>query len=231
MRLRNSAENVPKPMIPIGGQPILWHLMRYYAHHGLTDFILCLGYRGEAIPRYLLGQSDGWSVEFVDSGIGVSIGERLRAVQPLLEGEKTFCANYADGLTDLPLADQLAHFRSHDRVASFLTVRPNLSYHAVDAEASGLVTGIHGISETTLRVNGGYFIFKQDIFDYLRAGEDLVEQAFPRLIRARQLVTYQYDGFWTAVDTQKDQQRVDQLFAGGKPPWMVWEHRPAAVLA
>jgi glucose-1-phosphate cytidylyltransferase len=114
-------------------------------------------------------------------------------------------------------------------VASFLSVPPNLSYHAVAAEASGLVTGIIGFPQTGLRVNGGYFIFKQDIFEYLRAGEDLVEQSFQRLIRAQQLVTYQYDGFWTAVDTAKDKQRVDQLWAAGKPPWMVWEPGPAAV--
>ncbi len=229
MRLRGSPENVPKPMVPIGCRPIIWHLMKYYAHHGLKDFILCLGYRGEAIRNYLredCEDCEDWSVTFVDSGIEASIGQRLLAVEPLLAGEEVFCANYADGLTDLPFADQMAHFLHHDRVASFLSVRPNLSYHAVASEPGGLVTGFHSIVHTDLRVNGGFFIFKRDIFRYLRAGEDLVEAPFQRLIQSRQLVAYPHDGFWIAVDTAKDKLRVDELYASGTPPWMVWEARP-----
>ena len=173
MRLRTEPDTVPKPMVPIGSRPILWHLMRYYAHHGLKDFILCLGHRGEVIRNYIREHCADWSVTFVDSGVGASIGERLAATEPYLEGEEVFCANYADGLTDL-------------------------------------------------RVNGGFFIFKRDVFRYLRAGEDLVEEPFQRLIQAQQLVAYRYDGFWIAVDTAKDKQRVDELYASGKPPWLVW---------
>lgn len=228
MRLRSSPDNVPKPMVPIGGRPILWHLMKYYAHHGHTDFVLCLGYRGDVIRNYFSELDEEWSVRFVDSGIDASIGQRLRAVAPLLAGEDVFCANYADGLTDLPFNDHLAHFLRHDRVASFLSVRPNLSYHTVASEPGGLVTGFHSIVETRLRVNGGFFIFKRDIFRYLRSGEDLVEEPIQRLIQCRQLVAYEYDGFWLAVDTAKDKQRVDELSARGTPPWMVWEPRPQA---
>lgn len=225
MRLRSAPDNVPKPMIPIGPRPIIWHLMKYYAHHGLRDFILCLGHRGEVIRSQLQDEDGDWSITFVDTGIDASIGQRLRAVEPLLQGEEIFCANYADGLTDLPFADQMAHFLRHDRVAGFLSVRPNLSYHAVAATPDGLVTGFHGIAQTDLRVNGGFFIFKQDIFRYIRDEEDLVEQPFQRLIQSGQLVTYSYDGFWIAVDTAKDKQRVDELYASGKPPWVIWESR------
>ncbi|HEX7023894.1 MAG TPA: sugar phosphate nucleotidyltransferase [Gemmatimonadales bacterium] len=229
MRLRGSPDNVPKPMVPIGGRPILWHLMKYYAHSGITDFVLCLGYGGEVIRDFLHQHEEGWSVAFVDSGIEASIGQRLLAAEPLLAGEEVFCANYADGLTDLPFSDQLAHFLRHDRVAGLLSVRPNLSYHAVSAEPGGVVTGFHGIVDTHLRVNGGFFIFKRDIFRYIRAGEELVEEPFQRLIRDRQLVAYEYDGFWLAVDTAKDKQRVDELYARGAPPWMVWEPRPLVI--
>jgi len=222
MRLRTEPDTVPKPMVPIGSRPIIWHLMRYYAHHGLKDFILCLGHRGEVIRNYIREHCADWTVTFVDSGIGASIGERLAATEPYLEGEEVFCANYADGLTDLPFAEQMADFLRHDRVASFLSVRPNVSYHAVESAPDGLVTGFHSIGETDVRVNGGFFIFKRDIFRYLHAGEDLVEEPFQRLIRAQQLVAYRYDGFWIAVDTAKDKQRVDELYASGKPPWMVW---------
>lgn len=222
MRLRDVPHNVPKPMVPVGGKPILWHLMKYYAHHGHSEFVLCLGHRGEAIREYLGGLAEDWSVTFVDSGVDASIGERLHAAEPLLRGEEVFCANYADGLTDLPLGDQLDHFRRHDVIASLVSVRPNLSYHSVDAGPGGLVHGFRSIVETRVRVNGGFFLFKRDIFRILREGEDLVEAPFQRLIRARQLVAYEYDGFWIAVDTAKDKQRVDELWETGAPPWMVW---------
>ena len=228
MRLRDTPDHVPKPMVPIGGKPILWHLMKYYAHYGLTDFVLCLGYQGEVIRKYFEDHPVEWSLTFVDSGITASIGERLRAAEPALEGEEIFCANYADGLSDLPLPAQLVHFLEHDAIASFVSVRPNLSYHAVAAESDGIVTGFHGVQESPLRVNGGFFLFKKDIFQYLRPGEDLVEEPFRRLIRLRQLVTYEYDGFWIAIDTAKDKLRVDALHEQGSPPWMVWNRPPAA---
>jgi glucose-1-phosphate cytidylyltransferase len=251
MRLRDYADNVPKPMVPIGYRPIIWHLMKYYAHFGHKDFVLCLGYRGDAIKHYFLNYeeaitndfvlSDGgrrrdllssdiedWRITFVDTGLSSNIGQRLAVVRKHVEGEEVFLANYADGLTDLPLNAQLAHFQQHDAVASFLCVKPNLSYHAVAVEQSGLVTGFHDIVDAGVRVNGGFFVFRQEIFDYLHEGEELVLQPFQRLIKARRLVAYSYDGFWLAVDTAKEKQRVDDLFAAGHPPWEVWRTNAGA---
>jgi glucose-1-phosphate cytidylyltransferase len=245
MRLRDHPENVPKPMVTIGYRPILWHLMRYYAHFGHKEFILCLGHRGDVIKHYFLNYeecvtndfvlSEGgrrrellssdiedWRITFVDTGLNASIGERLRAVERHLAGEEIFLANYADGLTDLPLPEQIEHFRKLDKVGSFLCVKPNLSYHAVTTDADGLVTAFRDIVESGIRVNGGFFVFKRDIFRFLREGEELVLEPFERLIRERQLLAYRYDGFWLAVDTAKDKQRVDDLFAAGNPPWEVW---------
>ena len=250
MRLRDYAENVPKPMVPIGYRPIIWHLMKYYAHFGHRDFILCLGYRGDTIKHYFLNYeeaitndfvlSDGgrrrdllssdiedWRITFVDTGLNSNIGQRLAAVRKHVAGEEVFLVNYADGLTDLPLEGQLAHFRQHDAVASFLCVKPNLSYHAVAAEGNGLVTGFHDIADAGVRVNGGFFVFRQAIFDYIREGEELVLQPFQRLIKDRRLLAYNYDGFWLAVDTAKEKQRIDELFAAGNPPWEVWRTRGA----
>lgn len=223
MRLRDYTDNVPKPMVPIGSRPIMWHLMKWYAHHGQRDFILCLGYRGDVIRSYFHDAMEDWSITFAETGPGASIGQRLRAVEPLLAGEEIFLANYADGLTDLPLAAQMAHFRHHDAVASMLSVQPNLSYHAVTTREDGLVTGLNGLGHSDLRINGGFFILKQDVFRYLRDGEDLVERPFRRLIAEHRLVAYQYDGFWLAVDTAKDKERVDALHASGRAPWMIWE--------
>ncbi len=245
MRLREHPENVPKPMISIGYRPIIWHLMKYYAHFGHKDFILCLGYRGDAIKHYFLNYEEcvsndfvlskggkkrellnsdigDWRITFVDTGQDTNIGQRLMAVRQHVAGERTFLANYSDGLTDLPLPDQLAHFQAHDKIASFLSVRPNLSYHFVDSRADGTVTRLRDIGQAGLRINGGFFAFKSEIFEYVENGEDLVEEPFQRLLAEGELMAYRYDGFWLAVDTAKDKQRIDELYASGRPPWQLW---------
>jgi glucose-1-phosphate cytidylyltransferase len=245
MRLRDHDENVPKPMVPIGYRPILWHLMKYYAHFGHKDFILCLGYRGDVIRHFFLNYeecmsndfvlSEGgrtrklitsdiedWRITFADTGPNASIGQRLLAVRSYLEGEDVFFANYADGLTDLPLPEQLAHFRRHDKIASFLAVRPNMSYHFVASDDDGRVTAFRDLAQSGLRVNGGFFILKSAIFDYMREGEELVLEPFQRLLADGQLLAYQYDGFWMPMDTAKDKRRFDDLHAAGLPPWEIW---------
>jgi glucose-1-phosphate cytidylyltransferase len=247
MRLRDHPENVPKPMVSIGYRPIIWHLMKYYAHFGHKDFILCLGHRGDAIKHYFLNYEEcvsndfvlteggkkrellnsdisDWRITFVDTGQDTNIGQRLKAVEKHLAGERVFLANYSDGLTDLPLPEQLAHFEAHDGIASFLSVPPNLSYHFVESRPDGMVTRLRDISQAGLRVNGGFFVFKSEIFDYIRNGEDLVEEPFGRLLAEGQLLAYQYDGFWLAVDTAKDKQRIDDLYAAGHPPWQLWQN-------
>jgi glucose-1-phosphate cytidylyltransferase len=245
MRLRDYAENVPKPMVPIGYRPILWHIMKYYAHYGHKDFILCLGYRGDLIKQYFLNYEEGlsndfvlseggkrrellhsdisdWRITFVETGLNANIGERLLAIRKYLGDDEVFLANYADGLTDLPLPDQLEHFHMHDKVASFLAVRPNLSYHFIETDQQGVVTNFQDIAQSGLQVNGGYFIFKSEIFNYMKPGEELVAEPFHRLIAADQLAAYRYHDFWLAMDTAKDKKRLDELYESGNPPWYVW---------
>jgi glucose-1-phosphate cytidylyltransferase len=248
MRIRDN-ENIPKPMITIGYRPIVWHLMKYYAHFGFKDFILCLGYRADYIKNYFLTYNEcasndftlseggrrvdllksdisDWRITFVDTGLHSNIGMRLKAVERHLAGEEYFLANYADGLTDLNLNDQLSHFFSTRTVASFLSVKPNLSLHAVNTNASGQVTGIEDIAQTRLRVNGGYFAFRSDIFDYIGDGEELVVQPFRRLIEKQQLVAVEHDGFWQAMDTFKDREGLERLCATGSAPWELWKTSP-----
>lgn len=252
LRLRDAPDNVPKPMMPIGYRPILWHLMRYYAYFGHKDFILCLGYRADSIKSYFLDYNEcisndfvlsnggrdvellnrdihDWRITFVDTGVHANIGQRLRAVRDYLADEEMFLANYSDGLTDLPLPAQLEHFRAHGAVASFVAVRPNLSYHFVSQADGGRVVDIRDVSQADLRINGGFFAFRSEIFDYLCEGEDLVAEPFRRLLRRERLVAYRYDGFWMSMDTFKDKQRFDELYATGRGPWEVWlrERRPA----
>ncbi len=250
-RLREHSDTIPKPLVPVGFRPLIWHLMRYYAHYGHKDFILCLGYRGELIREYFLNYNealsndftlseggrrvellthdlDDWRITFVDTGLHSNIGQRLLRVRQHVEGEEMFLANYADGLSDLTLDRYIEDFRSRGVIASMLAVRSAQSFHAVHAQADGLVTHVGALPEQQLWINGGYFVLRPSIFEYLREGEELVEQPFQRLIERRQLVAQRWGGFWQCMDTFKDKINFDRLEAKGQCPWMVWGRHPAS---
>ncbi len=245
-RLKEYSETIPKPMVNIGYRPILWHLMKYYAHHGHKDFILCLGYRGDVVKNYFLNYDeclsndfvlsnggrdvrlyssdiDDWTISFVDTGLNANIGQRLMAVQRDLEGEEVFMANYSDGLTDLPLPDYLDHFYHSNKIASFLCVRPPQSFHVVSVKEDSSVANIEPMNKSDLWINGGFFVFRQAIFDYIRNGEELVVEPFRRLIAENQLAAYRYRGFWAAMDTFKEKMILDDMYARGDTPWAKWE--------
>jgi len=246
LRLREHSESIPKPMTTIGPRPILWHVMRYYAHFGHRDFILCLGYRAEAIKDYFLKYSeaisndfilsaggrslellstdiDDWRISFVDTGLNANIGQRLRAVRRYVEDEEIFLANYGDTLTDAPLDELVEQFRATDRIASFLSVKPqSYSFHLVRHGLDGLVAGIEDVRTADVWINGGYFIFRREIFEYLEPGDDLVEAPFRRLIEAGRLMATRYEGYWAPMDTLKDVQNLATQWDSGEPPWAVW---------
>jgi len=247
MRLREYADNVPKPMVPIGYRPVLWHVMKYYAHFGHKDFILCLGYRADAIKQYFLhydecvsndfslskGGKDlqlfnsdihDWNITFAETGMHSNIGQRLRAVEKYLAGEEMFLANYADGLTDLELPKLIEFSKEHGKIATFVSAKPNLTYHVVSADSNGLVTNIKAIRDSELRINSGYFVLKQDIFRHMRDGEELVLEPFRRLIQQKQLMAYEHNGFYASMDTFKDKQQLDDLYARGDAPCVVWKN-------
>jgi glucose-1-phosphate cytidylyltransferase len=249
MRIRDVGEGMPKPMVTIGYRPILWHIMKYYAHHGHKDFVLCLGYRGNVIKDYFLNYneclsnnfvlSDGgrklnllgsdiqdWKITFVDTGQHSNIGQRLKAVEPFVRDEPVFLANYSDGLSDLPLPEQVAHFQNQNALASFVSVKPAISYHLVSSEPSGVVNSLEDIGNSPIRINGGYFILSNKIFDHINEGEELVHQPFHRLIQQRKLLAYQYDGFWQSMDTFKDRTQLEEIYATGRAPWEIWKSSP-----
>ncbi len=251
MRLKEYSEQVPKPLATIGYRPLLWHVMKYYAHFGHKEFIICLGFGADAIKSYFLNYSEclsndfvfseggrqlrllssdihDWNITFVDTGIHANIGQRLKAVEQHLEGDDVFLANYSDGLTDLPLPEQIEHFRAHGPLASFLCVRPNLSLHFVSLAADGAVASIQDVATANLRVNGGYFIFHRDIMKYIRPGEDLLQEPFQRLLLEKQLLAYCYDGFWACLDTFKDKLLLDDLYAKDRAPWELWKRQANA---
>lgn len=253
MRLREYAENVPKPMVTIGSRPLLWYLMKYYSYYGHHDFILCLGYRADVIKNYFLNYNEAiandfvwsargtrlevlrsdvedWRITFVDTGMSTSIGQRLKAVEEHLEGEEVFLANYTDNLTDLPLPRLLEFSQKRDKTAAFLCVRPRQTFHVVSLNGDGTVRRFLDAGHSNVWTNGGFFVFKRRIFDYIRPGEDLVAEPFQRLIQEKELLAYRYDGFWACMDTFKEKQQLEDLYAQGSAPWRVWEtHEARAV--
>ena len=248
MRMRTGPESLPKPMMPIGSRPVLWHVMRYYAHFGHNEFILCLGYGSHAVKDYFLdyretGSNDfvlskggehvemlgtdisNWTVTFIDTGIDTAIGERLRRVRDYLDGDEVFLANYGDVLTDAPMNDLVDEFERTDAVGSLLAVKPQDSFHVVDL-AGEQVTGLTAVADLDMRINGGYFILRQGIFDYLEEGDDLVMNGFTRAAADGRMRAVLYDGFWAPMDTLKERTALEEQYRSGVSPWALWRRRP-----
>ncbi len=249
-RLREHSETIPKPLVNIGIRPIIWHLMRYYAHFGHKDFILCLGYRGDMIREYFLNYNEclsndfvmsaggksiepiardieDWRITFVDTGIHSNLGQRLLRVRHFLDKEEMFLANYSDGLSNLPLDQYVDEFRRRAAIASVVAVRPAQSLHAIRVNDDGVVKAIESVGDSEYWINGGFFCLRREIFDHLREGEELVEAPFQRLIAAQKLWSYRHHGFWGAMDTFKDKITFDRMEASGNCPWMIWKNPQA----
>jgi glucose-1-phosphate cytidylyltransferase len=245
MRLRDYSDNIPKPLVEVGPRPILWHLMKYYAHFGHNDFIICLGYAGEKIKEFFLqynecqmndfvysegGRSielfrtdiEDWRITFVDTGLTSNVGERLRQVESHVGDDEMFLANYSDGLSDLDLDAYVEGFRRSGKTASVLTVPAPHTFHNVSTDEAGQVDGIKHIRQSSVRVNAGFFVFRRNIFEYLRPNEELVEEPFGRLIADSELMATHHDGYWQPMDTFKDKTILDNEVAAGRPPWQVW---------
>jgi glucose-1-phosphate cytidylyltransferase len=241
-RIREYSESIPKPMIPVGHYPILWHIMSYYSHYGHHDFILCLGYQANIIKRYFLdlrpesysdcvisgngkhveilgNERPAWRVTLADTGLHRNIGQRLLAVRHLVQNEEIFLANYSDALTDALLPDVLEDFKKSGKVACFLAIRPSFNFHTTEFDEAGTVTRFCSSKELDMWVNGGYFIFRNEIYDYIREGEELVLEPFSRLIKDGQLSAYRHQGFWRAMDTLNDKRILEEMVERGEMPW------------
>ena len=247
MRMRDGASTAPKPMAMVGERPLLWHVMRYYAHYGHTDFVLCLGYGASAVKDFFLNYDEtrsndfviengardvklfstdisDWRITLVDTGLHSAIGERLRRVRRFVADEEMFMANYADVLTTAPLPDIVERFQASDAIASLLAVPPQSSHHVVDIGDDGLITQVTPMQDLRQWENGGYFVLRPEIFDHLHEGEDLVEDALMRrLVPQRRVLAYPYKGYWSPADTVKERARLEEMYQRGNCPWMIWD--------
>jgi len=247
MRMRDGVTNAPKPMAMVGDRPLLWHVMRYYAHFGHTDFVLCLGYGASYVKDFFLNYDETrsndfvlangakdvelfstdiseWRITFVDTGLNSAIGERLRRVKRFVADEPMFLANYADVLTNAPLPDIVGRFAETNAVASLLAVPPQSSHHIVEVGDDGLIYQVTPMRDLRQWENGGYFVLRPAIFDYLHEGEDLVEDAIMRrLVPQRRVLAYPYKGYWSPADTVKERAQLEEMYHRGFCPWMIWD--------
>ncbi|MBX3429786.1 MAG: glucose-1-phosphate cytidylyltransferase [Hyphomonadaceae bacterium] len=241
-RIREYSESVPKPMIPIGHQPILWHVMNYYSQYGHKDFVLCLGYKANTVKEFFLNyktqtygdvivegskvellgpREEDWRVAMIDTGVWRNIGSRLWAVRDHVKNEEMFCANYSDGLSDVNLDDMIAKFKASDKIACFLAVHPPVTYHLADINDDGKVNRFITSDRSEIWINGGFFLLKPAIFDYMNDGEELVVEPFERLIKDNKLMAYKHTGFWRSMDTLRDRQVLEDMMEKGEMPWKV----------
>jgi glucose-1-phosphate cytidylyltransferase len=242
VRMGEATKEIPKPMITVGNRPILWHIMRWYADWGHTEFVLCLGYKGECIKRYFLDYNEAlsndfvlrngardvellgsdisdWTITFVDTGGQSTIAERLLAAASHIGDDEYFLATYGDGLTDAPLPAMVERLQESGKTALFLSVRPVYNAHVIEADDEGIVRSIEDLQQSDVWINGGFFVFRREILDEIAVGEELVVEPFRRLIERGELVAYPYEGFWEPMDTIKDKQRLDEYAESGRVPW------------
>jgi glucose-1-phosphate cytidylyltransferase len=241
LQLTADGQPTPKPMVRLGQQPVLWHVMRIHAACGMDDFVLCLGRGADRIKRYfldyeealsndfvltgatreirLLGRDmDRWRITFADTGKQAPVLHRLRAVRELMEDEELFAASYGDVLTDAPLDEYLADFRQRDEMAAVLAVRPPGPAGLLDLAPEGVVHGVHSLAQDGGWMAGGYFFFRRGIFDEL-VDDSMLEGLLPRLAAKGQLRAYRHDGFWSGMDSLRDVQQLQDLVQSGRAPW------------
>jgi glucose-1-phosphate cytidylyltransferase len=247
-RLREETEFRPKPMVEIGGRPVLWHIMKLYAHHGLAEFVLCLGYKGHMIKEYFLNydrftrdltvhlgqrsatefhepaREDGWSVTLVDTGVAAQTGARLRRVRRFVDGD-AFCVTYGDGLGDVDVARLIAFHRAHGRLATVTGVRPPGRFGELAVDGDRVSTFLEKPQVSEGLINGGFFVFERAVLErYLDDSEELVLERLPlqRLAADGQLMVYRHTGFWQPMDTYREWKLLEGLWESGRAPWKLW---------
>lgn len=245
-RLREETEFRPKPMVEIGGRPILWHIMKIYAHSGFREFVLCLGYRGNMIKEYFLNYEamnndfticlgreshvrynglhteQGFEVTLADTGLNTQTGGRLERVRKYVDGEP-FMLSYGDGLADIDVRRLLAFHKEHGKIATVTSVTPVSRYGIVEMSGSGQVLRFLEKPRTETFASAGFFVFQPEVFDYLEGDNCILEhKPLERLAAEQQLMAYQHDGFFYCMDTYREYEHLNNLWASGAPPWKVW---------
>ncbi|HWO41829.1 MAG TPA: glucose-1-phosphate cytidylyltransferase [Candidatus Eisenbacteria bacterium] len=244
-RLSEETTLRPKPMVEVGGKPILWHIMNIYGAHGISEFVLALGYKAEVIKDYFLnfyalnndlsidlragktvihgGNQPSWKVHLIDTGLNTQTGGRLKRLRPWLKDDETFMLTYGDGVGDIHIGDLLKFHRSHGKLATVTTVRSPARFGRI-AFKDDRVTEFYEKPQTSEGwINGGFFVFNAKVIDYIDDDNTVLErEPVERLAHEGQLMGYRHYGFWSCMDTLKEKNYLEELWASGKAPWAIW---------
>ncbi len=223
-RLRESMGLLPKPLVEIGGKPILRHVMEGYARHGFKQFVLCLGFGADAIQHYLQDHQEqipsDWNIQCAETGLNTNTGGRIKRVESLLQGEETFLATYADGVSNIDIPRLVEFHRAHGRLGTLTVVNPISQFGEVLTDEQGLVTRFVEKPRLERWINGGFFVFNRGFFRYLGENSVLEKEPLESLARDRELYAYRHPGFWCCMDTYKDTMTLNELCKEGNPPWV-----------
>jgi glucose-1-phosphate cytidylyltransferase len=221
-RLKELTEEVPKPLVEIGGKPILWHIMKIYSHYGFNDFILCLGYKARMISEYFeKNNHENWSIEFVDTGEDSNKGQRIKKVEKYIEDENFFVA-YGDDVSDVNIKKLLEYHKKNGNIVTLTAINPESQFGIIELNQKNEILEFKEKPKLDYWINGGFFVFSRKIFDYLKDDNDLEKEAFETLARERQICAFKHDGFWKCMNTFKDTIELNELWADGKSPWKTW---------
>ena len=248
-RLRDVSEDLPKPMVPVGTRPILWHIMKYYSHWGYSDFVLALGYKANVIKEYFINyqpqmsdltvtlgpkrevkyhgpvSEENWKVTLAETGLRAMTGARVKRIKKYIGKDKEFLLTYGDGLTDLPLKEMMKFHRAHGKILTVTGVRPPARFGEIDADENGQVQSFSEKPQASGGlISGGFFMCRREIFDYLDDSENLVFEQGPlqKLVTDGQMMVYRHQGFWHPMDTNRDYQLLNEMLEKEKAPWLVW---------
>lgn len=248
-RMREETEFRPKPMVEVGGKPVLWHIMKICAMHDIVDFVVCTGYKGDMIKEYFLNyearnndftitlgrsrdltfhdqhlESD-WRVTLADTGANAQTGARVRRIRRYIGDDERFLVTYGDGIADVDLTRLLAFHRAHGKIATITTVRPLSRFGLVDVDATGVVERFREKPQVEDFVSAGFFVFERSVFDYLQADDEalvLEDEPLTRLAKDGELVAYQHEGFWQPMDTFRESTLLNAMWDSGTAPWKKW---------
>jgi glucose-1-phosphate cytidylyltransferase len=223
-RLQEQTQSIPKPLVEIGGKPIIWHVIQLYASHGLGDVVLACGYKGEMIEAFVAGSQwpGGVWVQCADTGLDTPTGGRIKRLEDVVAGER-FCATYGDGVSDVDLQALLSFHADHGALATMTVVRPELQFGITEVDGDhGLVTGFREKPRSEHWINGGFFVFEPGVFEYLSDSSVLEREPLEGLAADGQLHAFRHTGFWECMDTYKDAVQLNDLWAQGDAPWKVW---------
>ena len=212
---------MPKSLVPIGGKPIIWHIMKLYSHYGFRDFILCLGQRGELIREYFeMNKEPGWNVVCVDTGLNTNKSERIKKIKDLID-DKTFMVSYGDDVCNIDIKKSLDHHTKHGKIATITAVRLASPFGIVELENGDTIVKFEEKPVLDYYINGGFMIFNREIFDYLDEGE-LEKEVFEKLVELKQIHAFRHNGFWRCMNTTKDSLELEDLWRRGKAEWKIW---------